>query len=36
MFADDIEVRRPDGSRVKLASLWAQKTVVLAFLRHFG
>ena len=25
-----------DGREVALASLWADRTVVLAFIRHFG
>ncbi len=32
----DAEVIGLDGSKVRLGSLWAERPVVLAFLRHFG
>ncbi|MFQ5457378.1 MAG: SelL-related redox protein [Myxococcota bacterium] len=31
-----IEVRDPAGKAVRLGDLWREKTVVLAFVRHFG
>ncbi len=30
------EVLAEDGSKVRLGSLWAERPVVLAFVRHFG
>ena len=33
--APDADVLGPDGT-VRLASLWADRPVVLTFLRHFG
>ncbi len=38
-FAESVgpkEVEHPDGSRVRLSTLWEDTTVVLVFLRHFG
>lgn len=32
----DLEVLAVDGGATKLRSLWAEGTVVLVFLRHFG
>jgi hypothetical protein len=29
-------LRGPDGAEVRLASLWQDSPLVLAFLRHFG
>lgn len=34
--AGRLEVLRPDGSSVRLGSVWADRTVVLALIRHFG
>ena len=31
-----IELSAPDGSAVRLGSTWADRPVVLVFLRHFG
>jgi hypothetical protein len=31
-----VEVETPEGEAVELASLWATRPVVIAFLRHFG
>jgi hypothetical protein len=31
-----IEVLDPEGRSVRLGSLWSERTVVLAFVRHFG
>ncbi len=31
-----VELRDPDGRKVRLGSLWEDETVVLVFLRHFG
>lgn len=33
---DDVTVLDLDGNSVPLASLWADRPVVLAFIRHFG
>ena len=30
------EVLAEDGTRVRLGSLWAERPIVLAFVRHFG
>jgi len=35
-FAPNIQVVNADGETIELSSLWADKPVVLAFLRHFG
>ena len=35
-FAPDLKVVNADGDTIELSSLWADKPVVLAFLRHFG
>ncbi len=32
----DLEVQDETGKATKLGELWADKTVVLAFVRHFG
>lgn len=32
----DLELQDPDGKPVKLGSLWADRPVVLVFVRHFG
>jgi hypothetical protein len=32
----DAEVLALDGSKVRLGTLWAERPVVLVFLRHFG
>lgn len=32
----DLPVLRPDGSRVRLGAVWAERPVVLALMRHFG
>ena len=34
--AGDLLVLRPDGEAVRLASMWAERPVVLALMRHFG
>jgi peroxiredoxin len=34
--APDVEVLDPQGRAVRLSSLWADRPVVLAFLRHYG
>jgi peroxiredoxin len=34
--ASSIQVMDADGSTIALSSLWADKPVVLSFLRHFG
>ena len=34
--AGDLTVRRPDGEAVRLGSVWAERPVVLALMRHFG
>jgi hypothetical protein len=31
-----IEVFAPDGSKVRLGTLWADRACVLVFVRHFG
>ncbi len=33
---EEIEVLDPDGRRQRLGDLWRDRTVVLAFVRHFG
>lgn len=33
---ENIGVLDPEGRQVRLGDLWAKKTVVLAFIRHFG
>jgi hypothetical protein len=33
---DPIEVMDPEGGTVRLAELWSERPVVLAFIRHFG
>ena len=35
-FSPDLKVVNADGDTIELSSLWADKPVVLAFLRHFG
>ena len=35
-FAPNIQVVNVDGETIDLSSLWSDKPVVLAFLRHFG
>ena len=32
----DLVVQDPDGKDVRLGSLWAERPVVLVFVRHFG
>lgn len=32
----DVEVQDLDGRPVRLGGLWAEKPVVLVFLRHYG
>lgn len=32
----DLELQDPDGKAVRLGSLWADRPVVLVFVRHFG
>ena len=34
--APNLNVVNADGDTIELSSLWADKPVVLAFLRHFG
>lgn len=34
--APDIQVVNADGETIHLSSIWADKPVVLTFLRHFG
>ena len=34
--AGNLEVLRPDGSSVRLGTVWADRPVVLALIRHFG
>ena len=34
--APNIQVVNADSETIELAALWADKPVVLAFLRHFG
>ncbi|MBP1686467.1 MAG: hypothetical protein H6Q33_2610 [Deltaproteobacteria bacterium] len=33
---ENIVVLDPDGTPVRLGDLWQRRTVVLAFIRHFG
>jgi peroxiredoxin len=35
-MAPDIQVVNADGETIDLSSIWADKPVVLTFLRHFG
>jgi peroxiredoxin len=35
-LAPDLEVKTAAGEMIRLSSLWAKKTLVLAFIRHFG
>lgn len=35
-IAPDIQVVNADGETINLSSIWADKPVVLTFLRHFG
>jgi peroxiredoxin len=35
-LAPDIQVVNADGETISLSSIWADKPVVLTFLRHFG
>ncbi len=35
-LAPDIQVVSADGETIELSALWADKPVVLTFLRHFG
>ena len=35
-IAPNIQVVNADGETIELSSLWSDKPVVLAFLRHFG
>lgn len=32
----DLVLTDPDGQKVRLGSLWADRPVVLVFVRHFG
>ncbi|MEQ9497744.1 MAG: hypothetical protein RIT81_12820 [Deltaproteobacteria bacterium] len=32
----DLEVQDLDGTKIRLATLWEERPVVLAFIRHFG
>jgi hypothetical protein len=34
--APDLDITTATGEVIRLASLWADKTCVLAFTRHFG
>lgn len=34
--APDLDVKTATGEVIRLSSLWADKTLVLAFTRHFG
>ena len=34
--APNLQVVDADGNTIELAALWADKPVVLSFLRHFG
>ena len=34
--APDLQVINADGEPINLSSIWADKPVVLTFLRHFG
>jgi hypothetical protein len=33
---ENVTVLDPDGKPVRLGDLWRERTVVLAFIRHFG
>jgi peroxiredoxin len=35
-IAPNLNVVNADGDTIELSSLWSDKPVVLAFLRHFG
>ncbi len=35
-IAPSLKVVNADGETIELAALWADKPVVLSFLRHFG
>ncbi len=35
-IAPNLTVVNADGATIELSSLWADKPVVLSFLRHFG
>ena len=32
----DLELQDAEGNRVRLGGLWAERPVVLVFVRHFG
>jgi peroxiredoxin len=34
--APDLQVVNADGETINLSSVWANKPIVLTFLRHFG
>lgn len=34
--APDLTLAGPDGAPISLSSLWDERPLVLAFLRHFG
>jgi len=34
--APDLQVVNADGETINLSSVWADKPIVLTFLRHFG
>jgi peroxiredoxin len=34
--APDLDIKTAIGEVIRLSSLWAEKTLVLAFTRHFG
>jgi len=34
--APDIDIKMASGNVIRLSALWAEKTLVLAFTRHFG
>ena len=33
---EQIELAGPDGERYRLGDFWADRAVILVFLRHFG
>lgn len=33
---EDVELSGADGGRHRLGDFWAERTVILVFLRHFG
>jgi peroxiredoxin len=35
-FAPHVKVANADGEAIELSALWADKPVVISFLRHFG